>query len=212
MKRLTRIISGMFAVVALALVPTSGVFAQATSNVTQQINGGALSAAILDASRVVVASPSFSMSAAPFSFSCQTVSGTLGSTSARLYAINPSATTSGQGWNLSLAATGPWTSGSNTYAYNNAAGSGCTAGQLTVNPSAGTLVADCTTTACTSAVVTKGTSTAMTGTTPVTILTGAIGTSVYRGYIHSIPLSQAIPGEQPSGAYTLPVTLTMTAS
>jgi hypothetical protein len=111
-----------------------------------------------------------------------------------------------------MAATAPWTDGAKTYAYNNAAAAGCTAGQLTVNPAAGTLVADCTTTACTGATVTKGTSTAMSGSTPVTILSGAIGTSVYRGYIHGIPLSQAIPAEQPAGNYSLPVTLTMTAS
>lgn len=211
MKRLSKIIAAFALIAGVAFVPTA-VFGQASSDVTQQISGGALSAAILDASRVAVPSPSFAMTAANFSFSCQTVTGTLGSGSQRLYVINPSSANAA--WTLTFAATGPWTSGGNNYAYNDATGTeaGCTNGQLTVNPSVGTVVDDCVSTACTTAVINQGSSTAMTGSTPVTVLSAAGGASVYRGYITGVSLSQKIPAEKPAGSYTLPVTLTATAS
>jgi hypothetical protein len=211
MKHLKKLAFGALPLLGALLLVSMPVQAQA-ANVTQQINGGSLSAAILDANRATVASPSFGMTAAGYSFDCQTVTGTLGSSSQRLYVINPSGTTSGQSWNLSFAATGPWTSGGNTYAYNQAAGSGCTSGQLTVNPAAGTVTADCSSSACTGATITKGSSTAMTGSTAVTVLSAPVGTMIWRGYITGVGLSQQIPAEQPAGNYSLPVTLTATAS
>lgn len=212
MKTLKKLILGIVAVGVIAIVPSVATFAQATPNVVQQINGGSLSAAILDASRVSVSSPSFGMTSTGFSFNCQTATGTLGSNTQRLYVLNPSGTSAGQSWNLSLAATGSWTSGSNTYAYNQPAGSGCTSGQLTVNPAAGTITADCASATCTGASISKGTSSAMTGSTAVTLISAPVGTSIWRGYITGIGLSQQIPAEQPAGNYTLPVTLTATAS
>jgi len=152
------------------------------------------------------------MSTTGFSFDCQTSTGTLGSPTQRLYVINPDATASGQSWNLLLAATADWTDGSNSYTYNDPANAGCDNGQLTVDPSAGTVTADCASTACTSAVVTRGSSTAMSGATPVDILTSAVGDTLWRGYITGIDPSQEIPGETPAGNYTLPVTLTVVAS
>ena len=212
MKKLSKIFAAVVATFAIAFVPSAVTFGQASSDVTQQINGGVLSTAILNASRATVASPSFAMSTASFSFDCQTVTGSLGSDSQRLYVINPSGTTSGQTWTLALAATGPWTDGSNTYAYNDPAGAGCDNGQLTVDPSAGTLTDDCTSTACTTASVSQGNSTAMSGATPVTLLSAPTNTTVYRGYLTDVELSQEIPAEKPAGNYTLPVTITATAS
>ena len=211
MKRLSKIIAAIALVAGVTFIPTS-VFAQVSSDVTQEIEAGTLSTAILDASRVVVPSPSFTMSTTGFSFDCQTSTGTLGSGTQRLYVINPDATLAGQSWNLSLAATGDWTDGGNSYTYNDGANAGCDNGQLTVNPSAGTVTADCASTACTSAVVTRGSSTPMSGATPVNILTSTVGDTLWRGYITGISLSQAIPGETPAGNYTLPVTLTVVAS
>ncbi len=212
MKQIVKLIAAFSAVLALAVLPTATVLGQANSDVTQEINGGTLSTAILDAGRTAVPSPSFAMSAQAFSFNCTTSTGTLGSSTQRLYVINPSGTTSGQSWTLTLAATGPWTSGGNNYAYNQAAGSGCTSGQLTVNANAGTVTTDCVSSACTGATVSKGSSTAMTGSTPVTILSTSAGVTVWRGYITGVALSQAIPPETPAGAYVLPVTLTVTAA
>lgn len=195
-----------------AIAPTTATFAANTTSVTQAINGGVLSADILDASRVTVAAPSFAMTATSFSFNCQTSTGTIGSAAQRLYVINPSGTTAGQSWTLSIAGSGNWTSGANTYTYNDAIGAGCTNGQLTVNPAVGTIAADCSSTACTGAVITKGTSTAMTGATPVTLLSAPTGTTIYRGYLTGVSLSQTIPAEKPSGSYSLPMTITATAA
>jgi hypothetical protein len=211
MKRFSKIIAALALIAGVTLIPTT-VFGQVSSDVTQQIDAGTLSTAILDGSRVVVPSPSFTMSTTGFSFDCQTSTGTLGSSTQRLYVINPDATTSGQSWNLSLAATADWTDGANSYTYNDPANAGCDNGQLTVDPSVGTVTADCSSTACTSAVVTRGSSTAITGATPVNILTSAVGDTLWRGYITGIDLSQEIPGETPAGNYTLPVTLTVVAS
>ena len=206
MKRISKIIAAIALVAGITLLPTA-TFAQ-SSDVTQVINPGVLSSAILNSSGSVVASPVFGMSATNFSFNCQTSTGTLGTDSQRLYIINPSATNGVNTWALQLSASGSWTSGANSYAYNNPAGSGCTGGQLTVNPGVGTVVDDCTSTACQNAVITQGSSTAMSGTTPVTLMNSAASDTVYRGYITGVGLSQAIPAEQPAGSYSLDVTLT----
>jgi len=188
----------------------------ATPSLTQTINAGALTTDVLDASRVPVASPSVAMSAANFSFSCQTITGTLGSTSQRLYVIDPS--TTNNGWTLSIAATGgaaaKWQNGGATrnYAYNDATGAGCTNGQMTIDPSVGTVTADCVSGTCTGATVTKGTSTAMTAATPVTLMTGAAGTNLWRGYLTGASVSQKIPAEQPADSYSLNMTLTVVAN
>ena len=212
MKTIKKALGAGIIALTLAIVPTTATFAANTPSVTQAINGGTLSADVLDGSRVPVASPSFAMTAASFSFACQTSTGTLGAAAQRLYVLNPSGTSAGQSWTLTIAGSGTWTSGGNTYTYNDAAGSGCTNGQLTINPAVGTTVADCTSSACTGAVITKGSSTAMTGATAVTLLSAPIGTTVWRGYITGISLSQQIPAEKPAGTYTLNMTITATAA
>ncbi len=212
MKTMKKAFGAALMALAIAIIPTTATFAANTPSVTQAINGGTLSADVLDASRVTVAAPTFAMTAANFSFACQTTTGTIGSAAQRLYVLNPSGTTAGQSWTLTIAGSGTWTSGGNTYTYNDAAGSGCTNGQLTINPAVGTVTADCTSTACTTAVITKGTSTAMSGATPVTLLSAPTGTTVYRGYLTGVSLSQAIPAEKPAGSYTLNMTITATAA
>lgn len=201
--------------IAVLVIPAT-VFGASNSNVTQAISAGTLSTDILDASRVPVASPAVAMSAANFSFNCQTVTGTLGSAAQRLYVINPSAASTS--WALSIAATGgattKWqnTGSTKNYAYNDATGSGCTNGQLTIDPSVATVTADCTSGACTGATITKGTSTAMSAATPVTLMSGNATANVWRGYLTGIGLSQKIPGEQAADNYTINMTLTVTGS
>jgi len=221
MKRFLRTVSAVIAVIAMAFVPLSA-YAAPSSNLTQTINPGTLTTDILDSTRTPVASPAAVMAAANFSFSCQAVTGTLGSASQRLYVTDPSATTSLQSWTLSIAATGgattKWqnTGATSNYAFNDPtvanSVAGCATGQLTVNPSTGVITADCVSTACTSAAINKGSSSAMTSSTPVTLLTSPVGSTIWRGYITGVTLSQQIPAEQPADSYSLPMTLTVVAA
>jgi len=143
------------------------VLAASTSNFTQTINPGTLSVDIVDGSYATVGSPTMAMTTATFSFTCQTITGTFGTASQQIYVVNPDA--ADNGWSISLAAQTPatdvWTSAT-PFDYNDPAGSGCTdttahaqdtdsvGGQMTVNPSAGTLaVGQCAT--CVTTDVTK---------------------------------------------------------
>lgn len=214
MKRVRSLVTSVMAL-ALLVVPAVA-FGASNSDVTQTINAGTLSTDVLDGSRNPVASPSVSMTAANFSFDCQTVTGTLGTASQRLYVIDPS--TTANGWALSLGATGggtaTWHNAGSTrqYAFNDATGTGCTNGQLTVNPAVATVTADCTSSTCTTATVTKGSSTAMSGSGGVTLMTGAAATNLWRGYLTGVSLSQKIPGETPADSYSLNMTLTVAAN
>jgi hypothetical protein len=219
----------LVAIAALLMLTSSGVVIAAnTPTFNQTINAGVLSTDILNSSRVSVASPSVTLSSKAFNFDCQTggsaSAGTLGTTSEREYVMNPYA--ANNGWTLTIAATSGatalWTSGGNTFDYNDATSSGCTdgtdadiskAGQLTVNPSVGTLVTDCF--SCTVTSISKGSSTGFVeaGPNSVTLLTAAAGSDDnWRGYFYGSTLSQTIPAEQVAGAYTLPMTITVTAS
>ena len=211
----------------LAVVPMQTALAANTSTLNQTINNGVLSTDILDATKTPVASPSVGMTAKNLSFTCQSganaSTGTLGSASQRMYVINPGG--ADNGWTLTLGATagatGTWVSGGNSIDFNDPTTSGCTdgadadskGGQLTVDPSVGTLTADCA--SCTTANITKGTATGFNqGTTDsVTLLNAALASdNIWQGYLTGAGLSQVIPAETPSGAYTLNMTLTATAS
>lgn len=202
-------------------------FAANTPTLTQQINAGVLSTDILDGSHVTVASPTAAMSTKNFSSTClsggNASTGSLGTTSQRVYVINPSG--ADNGWTLSIAATaGPtaqWTNAANDkYDFNDSATAGCTdgadtdtkSGQLTINPSSSTLTLDCT--SCTNTGITKGSSTAFSEGTvdSVTLLSaGPTADKVWEGYLTGIALSQTIPGDTPAGAYSLNLTLTAVA-
>lgn len=124
------------------------VLASATSNFAQTINPGTLTVDIVDNSYVSVGSPSVSMDPATMSFSCQTVTGTFGTSTQQIYIKNPDAADAG--WTVSLAASAPtdvWNSAGTDYDFNDPSSSGCAdggdtdslAGQMTVDPSVGTL-------------------------------------------------------------------------
>ncbi len=130
----------------LAVLMTGGlggatyVLASPTSSFTQTINAGVLSTDIVDGSYVTVASPTFAMNATSFSWSCQTVTGSFGSTTPstqQIYVVDPSVTGN---WTLALAASNPtdvWATSTPylTFDFNDPAGDGCTGGQMTVDPS-----------------------------------------------------------------------------
>ena len=205
------------------------IVASPTTQFGQTINSGTLATDMRDASRVTIASPSITMSAAAFSFDCQTggsaSTGTFGSNSQRIYVDNPSA--ANNGWTLTLAATSgattTWTDGSKILDFNDPTGStaGCddgvdtdtAKGQMTVDASVATLTADCTT--CSTANITKGSSTAFSEgvTNTITLLNAAAASdNVGRWYLTGVSISQTIPAEQEAGNYTINMTLTATAS
>lgn len=224
-KQIKYVLSVLAGLAVLCGVPQA---ALATNNSTfnQTINAGVLSVDILDASQASVGSPSIAMTAKSLSFSCQSggsaSTGTFGANAQRIYVMNPGG--ANNGWTLTLGATSgataTWTSGGNSFDFNDAGTSGCSdgadvdtkAGQLTVDPSVGTLVTDCASCAATN--ITKGSSTPyVQGTADSVTLLNAAATSddVFRGYLTGATLSQTIPAETPAGTYTVNMTLTATA-
>ena len=196
-----------------------------TLDITQTINAGALATDVRDAGLVSVTSPSFGLSALTFSFNCAASTGVLGSDSQRIYVDNPGAADGG--WTLTVAATdGATTNWQNTGAtasfdFNDPTSSGCTdgadtdlfGGQLGLNPSAGTLTADCA--SCTTANITKGSATAFSqgSTDSITLLTAAAGSDDSgRWYLTDVTANQTIPAQQTVSNYSINLTITATAS
>lgn len=182
-----------------------------------------LSVDIVDATGTPVATPSASLTAANSSFNCQTVTGTLGVSAQRIRVTN---TTASAAWTVAIAATSGatslWDSGTDTYDFNDSAGApaGCAdgadtdtdAGQLTINPAAGTVAPE---SGCTTTGVSLGASTAFAegSADSVTLLSasGSANTNCYWD-VTGIGLSQTIPPQQTAGSYSLDLTLTITAS
>lgn len=203
------------------------VLASSTSNFTQTINAGTLAVDIVDASYVTVSSPTMAMSAATFSFSCQTKTGSFGTASEQIYVSNPDA--ADNGWTVSLAAantTDVWDSTGTDFDFNEAGTGGCVddgattdadslGGQMTVDPSGATLaIGQCA--SCVTTNVTKGSSAAFVeGTTnTITILTGAAGSSDIGDWkLTGVSISQKIPSEQPAASdYDINMVLSIAAS
>lgn len=192
-------------VVAVASAPVAHAALTATSTLSQTINNGTASTDIRDAGGSVLSTPTVSMNAVTLSTSQQNSTGTFGSNSQRITVDNPGGAPNG--WSLALNASVPgsavWTSGGDTYAYNGTAA----AGQLTVNPAAGTL----TPVVGGATGVTLGTSTTFSGTSAITLVNAsAASADIWNGYVTGIGMTQTIPANQPAGTYTLSMTQTLT--
>lgn len=198
--------------------------AASTSNFTQTINAGTLSVDIVDGSYVTVGSPSVTMGAETFSFSCQSATGTFGSGTQQIYVQNPDA--ADNGWVVSLAGSAPttfWDSAGTDYDFNDPTTAGCTdggdadslGGQMTVDASGGTLAAGACS-SCNTTSVTKGSSNAYNQGTvdSITILTGASGSNDIGDWtLQGVSISQTIPAEQPAATdYDINMTLSIVAS
>lgn len=201
------------------------VLASATSNFTQTITAGTLSIDIVDGSYVTVGSPSVAFGNVAFSFACRTAgnrtSGTFGTASQVIYVQNPDAADGG--WTASLAgsaATNVWDSAGTDYDFNDANGSGCTdgadadsvGGQMTVDPSAGTLAAGACL-ACVTTNITKGSSTPFVQATTdsVTLLTAAAGSDDIGDWkLTGVSILNTVPAEQPAASdYDINMTLSI---
>ncbi|KKT44968.1 MAG: hypothetical protein UW34_C0006G0008 [Parcubacteria group bacterium GW2011_GWA2_44_15] len=219
MNKLMRKLLGKLNIVlasTLAVLMTGGlsgatyVLASSTSNFTQTINAGTLAVDIVNGSYVTVGSPTMAMSAATFSFACQTKTGLFGTASEVIYVSNPDAADAG--WVVNLAAsapTGVWDSAGTDFDFNEAGSSGCVddgattdadafGGQMTVDPSVATLgVGQCAT--CVVTNVSLGGSEAFVETTnnDIDIVTGAAGSDDIGDWtVIGVSISQKIPAEQ----------------
>ena len=200
-------------VFVLAILPVA-VNASPQGKLNQVIGAGTISTDIVDGGGTTVASPSFNMSTTNVSTGCQTITGSYGSATQRVSVDNPGGANAG--WTLAIAATsGPtakWVDGAKNYSFNNPAGSGCTGGQMTLDPAAATLNLNGGSTA---TGVTKGTSTSfVSGTTDAITLMSASAASedIWSGYLSGIGVSQKIPPSTAGGTYTIDLTQTVTAS
>ncbi len=170
---------------------------------------------IVSPSLTPIASPTVAMTAKTTGFSCQTSTGTLGTAAQKIMTY----ANTNSDWSLSIAPTAGvsalWTSGGNTYDFNDPAGSGCTNGQLSLNFSTANWSNDVNDCAFpwTDIVQPTGTYSFSSGSTDaITIMSSSLtATQACHRFVHSIGLSQTIPAEKLPGTYTLPMTLTLTA-
>ncbi|MBP9853077.1 hypothetical protein KBC77_03775 [Candidatus Saccharibacteria bacterium] len=181
-----------------------------------------LVADIVDGTGASVSSPSVTFANQTFGFTCQTAVGTLGTTTQKLRISN---TTAAPGWALSIAptagVTATWADAStNKYDFNDPTTAGCgdgadadtLGGQMTINPSAGTVTA--VTNGCNNTGVTLGTSTAFSQGVKdsITLVNGGSTAGINCTWdVTGITISQTIPAEQYYASYSLGLTLTLVA-
>ena len=183
------------------------------------VGAGTLSVDIVNAGGSSVSSPSITMGAATLSLIYQTTSGTFGASAERVRINN---TTANAMWTVAIAAEdGPsalWSAGTPKYDFNDPAGSAgdggdgdTNGGQMTVNPSGGTLGGTCSATD-----VLLGSQAAFnenTALNSITLLsTGlAANTNCYWDFT-GVNISQTIPAAQAVNNYSLNMILTITAN
>jgi len=211
------------ALIALGVFGINTAYAASTPQFNQTVNAGSFAGDIVNASFETVASPAVAMVDATFSYSCETATGTLGTTTEQIYISNPNDALGG--WSATIAAdatTAVWdAAGAGAdYDFNDASGSGCTdgadadslGGQMTVNASGATLaVGQDADTLLTN--ITKGSSTAFVegSANSVTLLTATDASDDIGDWtLQGVSISQKVPAEQPADSYTINMVITFT--
>lgn len=185
------------------------VFAANNATFKLTINPGSLGVDIVDNTYTTIESPEVYFNAVSSSLDCASTTGILGTSSEQIYITNPDA--ADNGYTVTLGATDPisgaWSDGTNTFAYNNEAGSGCDAGQLTISNgiiSDGKLASDSTT-----GIVTVG-GAFTTAVSSVTLISASAGSADISEVVATdFLLTQQIPARTPASSYSLPMTLTI---
>jgi hypothetical protein len=138
------VLSGIIIVTSVLSLSTF-VFASATANFRIVINPGVLAVNVVDSAFVAISQPLVDMGQVFQAASCQSVNGTFGTVSQKIYIRNPDVADGG--WNVTLSAASPttqWSSGNgHFFDFNDPTTTGCgdgvdsdtVAGQMTVNPS-----------------------------------------------------------------------------
>jgi len=170
---------------------------------------------IVDGSGNSVGSPSISFSSKNFSFDTQDATATFGISSQKIRVDNETSTAT---WTANLAGsatTATWTSGSNHYDFND--GSGYTdgadadsyGGQMTVDPSTGTIAG---VSGCSTSNVSVGASDSFVEGTnnSIDLFSAAAGASTpCKWDLTGVSLTQKIPASQPAGSYAINLVLTI---
>ncbi|MDD5731667.1 MAG: hypothetical protein PHU42_02135 [Patescibacteria group bacterium] len=172
-------------------------------------NFGDLFSDVVDSSGIHVVSPVYPLQSASLGFDCQSSTGTLGDSSQKIRVNNDSATKT---WTLSIAATSGssalWDTGSTTFDFNDSLGSGCTNGQLAINPTTATVTAK---SGCTTTGINKGglASFVQGSVDSITLLQSdsSAATGCYWD-LTGAGLTQKIPVEQSIGNYSIDMTIT----
>lgn len=187
-------------VAAVSVLMPSAVFAATSTNLSQVINSGQQTMDIVDGSGVSVTNPAVSFTDLPFSFSCQTNTATLGTASEKIAIKNQRKAQV----SITMAGSGTWVSGTDTYSYNDGTSSGCATGQLSVSGGSFTKTAGANTPTNT---LPGG---SFSGATPVTMFATSGTKHAWDGELTGYTLTQKVPAEQAAGTYTLGMTLTAT--
>lgn len=187
-----------------------------TTDLSQSISG-VLDVKIVDGSGDEVASPDVAFAGKNFSAIYQTSAAVLGTSSERMRITNPRGAVAT--WALSLAATSgataAWSNGENTYDYNDAtalavdgADSDSIGGQLSIDPSAGSL-AGVGTTATSNVSLGSASAFAEGSVNSIDILSASAGAQKPGVWdLTNVGLSQTIPAMQATGSYVFNMTLT----
>jgi len=205
MRTQAKLFAAALAAVAV-LIPFGSASAATNPSFTQVINTANQSIDIVDGTGASVTSPTVAFGAVNFSFSCQDATATLAPSTGTVRKIavkNPKLAGMKVDLNAVTPATDKWTDGTKNYDFNDAAGSGCTGGQLSVGAGTFTKKAG------------SGTPTqtapggAFSSVSPVTLL-NSTGTTPYEAELTDYALTQKIPAEQADGSYSLPMNITFT--
>lgn len=163
------------------------------------------------------------MSVQDFSFACYSSNGVLGTSTQKIYVMNPDSADSG--WSLTIAppnVTDLWVGTNGSYDFNDPTGSGCTdgvdldsvAGVMSIDASGSTLnIGACP--SCNISGISKGSlaSFSQDSVNSITLLTADASSSDMGDWILTgVSILQTIPGEQPAGNdYGIDLVLTVTA-
>lgn len=216
--KIKKLISKKWLIIAISLVFMTGTVAYAatTPQLNETISDGAKSVDIVDGSGNAVASPSATFGALTFSFGTQDATDNgIFTSSQKIRVSNPTSTAT---WTINIAGSAPtalWTAGGNTYDFNDSSGytdgadTDSKGGQMTVDPSGATItgVSGCATTN-----ISNGTSDSFVETTnnSIDLFTAASGAATYCRWDYTgVNLTQKVPAGQPSGSYTLSMTITI---
>jgi hypothetical protein len=197
--------------------PSTAVAISGTTTIVEQTS--TLSIDIVDGTNSPVTSPSVSMNSSVFNFVNQSTTGTLGTASEKIFITSDSTTN----WEVSIAATtgatALWSNSGNTIYYDfndstanaeDGADTDSYGGQLTINPSVATLSAG---SGCSTTGLSLGSNASFIedSVNAITLLSASSADSNCDWSLTDIDLTQTIPAEQPSDAYGIDLTLTITA-